>query len=136
MCQAKSDILPTNGTVTTLHKSASKRNCEKMSQCSRFCLSTSMCNTGKNYYPICHLRMCEFNFPPYREQRRHVKSFIRPVAQRLGKDFFPLRDKIKSQFDQYMFWGNYAFKWLIDEVTLQPVWRKGACKPLIQLRCR
>ena len=108
-----------------------------MSQCSRLCgLPISMCNTDKKHFPICRLRMCEFNFPPHREDRCHVKSVLGLVAQRLGWDFFALRDKIESRFDQYMFSGSYTFKWLIDEDTLQPVWQKGACKPLMQLGCR
>ena len=87
-----------------------------MSQCSFLCgLPMSMCNTEKKHCPICRLRMCEFNFPPYRKDRCHVKFFLGPVAQRLGWNFLALRDKIESQFDQYMFWSNYALKWNIDE---------------------
>ena len=82
------------------------------------------------------MHMCEFNFPPYREDRYQVMFFLGSVAQRLGWDFLALRDKIESQFDQYMFWGNYALKWYNDEDTLQPVWRNGACKPLMQLCSR
>ena len=54
--------------------------------------------------------MCEFNFPLYREDRCHAKFLLGPVAQRLEWNFLALMDKIESQFDQYMFWGNYAFK--------------------------
>ena len=93
-----------------------------MSQCSGFCgLPRSMCNTEKKDCPICRLRMCEFNFPPYREDRCNVKFFLGSVAQRLGWNFFALRNKIESQFDQYMFWGNYTLKWYIDKDTLQAV---------------
>ena len=80
--------------------------------------------------------MCKCNFPPYREDRCHVIFFLGPVAQQLGWNFFALRDKIESQFDQCMLWGNYALKWYIDEDTLQPACRKGACKPLMQLCSR
>ena len=74
-----------------------------MSQCSRVCgLQKSMCNTDKKHCPLCRLGMSEFNFPPYREDRCHVKSFLGSVAQRLGWDFFALRDKIESQFDHHM----------------------------------
>ena len=62
------------------------------------------------------------------------KVFSRAYCTTTMWDFFALRDKIESQFDQCMFWGNYTMKWFIDEDTLQPVWRKGACKPLMQLR--
>ena len=55
------------------------------------------------------------------------KNIIRPVAQRLGWNFFALRDKIESQFDEYMFWGNYGLKLDTDEYNLQPVCLKGAC---------
>ena len=93
-----------------------------MSQCSRLCsLPRSMCDTDEKRCAICRLRMCEFNFSPYREDRCHVKLFLRLVAQRLGWNVLVLWDKTESQFDQYMFWG-YAFKWFIDKDTLQPVW--------------
>ena len=70
--------------------------------------------------------MREFNFPPYREEWCRVKFFLGPIAQRLDWNFFALRDKIESQFDQHLFWGNYGLKWDIDEDNLQPVWQKGA----------
>ena len=94
---------------------------------SRLCgLLVSMCNTEKNHCPLCRLRLCEFNFPPYRKVRCYIKFFIGLVAERLGWDFLALRDKIESQFDQYMFWHNCTLKWYIDEDALQPVWQKGA----------
>ena len=58
---------------------------EKMSQCLRLWgLPESVCNAEKKHCPIFHMRMCEFNFPPYREDRCCVKFFLGFVAQRLG----------------------------------------------------
>ena len=58
---------------------------KKMSQCSRlYGLPISICNAEKNHCLICLLRMCEFNFRPYTEDRCYVKLFLGPVAQWLG----------------------------------------------------
>ena len=76
-----------------------------MSHCSRLCgLSMSMCNKEEKHWPICRLRMCEFNFSPYRKNRSHVKFLLGSVAQCLGWNFFELRDKIQLKFDQSIFW--------------------------------
>ena len=64
------------------------------------------------------------------------KVFSRACCTKAGMGFFALRDEIESQFDQYIFWGNYAFILIIDKDTLRPLWRKGACKPSMQFRCR
>ena len=53
--------------------------------------------------PSVHVFVSVHNFPPCGEDRCHVKFFLGLVAQRLGKIFFALSDKIESQFDQYMF---------------------------------
>ena len=53
--------------------------------------------------PSVHVFVSVRNFPPYREERCHVKFFLGLVAQRLGKIFFALSDLIESQFDQLRF---------------------------------
>ena len=89
-------------------------------------LPKSMCNTEQKHFPLCDLQLCEFDFPPYREDRCHKKFFLRPVAQRLGWNFLVMRDKTESQFDQYKFYGNYVSDWYIDEDNLEILWQEGA----------
>ena len=96
-----------------------------MSRCSSLCgLPISMCNREKTHCPLCHLRFCEYNWPPFNMQRCKLKSFVEPLAQELEMDLLTLRDRIQSKFkDHDMFWGNYISEWYIDKNTLQPVWR-------------
>ena len=46
--------------------------------------------------PSVHVFVSVRNFLPYREERCHIKFFLGLVAQRLGKIFFALSDKIES----------------------------------------
>ena len=85
-----------------------------------------MCNKEKTHCPLCHLRFCDYNWPPFNVQKCNLTLFLEPLAQELEMDLLTLSDKIESQIkDHGMFSGNYIFEWYIDKNTLQPVWRKG-----------
>ena len=88
-----------------------------------------MCNTDKTHCPLCHLRHCDYNWPPYNVERCMIKEFLGPFAEELNMDLLALRDDIESKFvDPDMFWGNFAMAWYIHD--LQPVRNKGYKKKL------
>ena len=77
-----------------------------------------MCNRKKTHCPLCHLRFCVYNWPPFNVQRCKLKSFLGPLAQELEMDLPTLRDRIQSQYkDHGMFWDNYISQWYIDKNT-------------------
>ena len=68
---------------------------------------------------ICRMRTCAYDFAlsqgrmPF--QKCKVEEFLSPLAKSLGMEFLELRDVAEAQFQEGMFWGNFAWKWYIDE---------------------